>query len=442
MIFRIFIVAAFLGGCWLTPQLSAQPAIDLDLREALQRAGDANFAILIGQESVEARRQQARRSRAGLLPTVDGSVAQSRAMAPNVGNFAADLPNVPERSFNNRFDALLRARLSALDINRIADYRVALFDVEIAEYDLAATIQDILQGIALTYFNHLRNIARLEVLEANIERDRTLLEIAENQLEAGVATPIDVTRAEVQLAQNEIAKLQQETRVVDSALRIKRILNLPLGTDLRISETLYLYADRRFAALLEHARLETVLRDRPEYRRERLTLERNEYARRAAGWERLPSLEIGADWGYASSSITGSMREQWRVQAALSFPLFDGFRIQANRLQAMSAVRQQSLIVEDFEKEVDADLRFASHNLNSRARQIEIARKQVELSERELDLALTRFREGVADNRDVVTAQANLAQANDTLVEAIFQYSLARLEFARTTGDVTRLLDE
>ena len=171
-------------------------------------------------------------------------------------------------------------------------------------------------------------LPRLEVLEANIERDRTLLEIAENQLEAGVATPIDVTRAEVQLAQNEIAKLQQQTRVVDTELRIKRILNLPLNTNLRVTETLDLYADRRFCRPLlrggggtRHASKQSCATARSIVASASPLSAMNSPAAPLVGSASRPS-KSGADWGYVSSSITGSMREQWRVQAALSFPLF------------------------------------------------------------------------------------------------------------------------
>ncbi len=414
----------------------AQQAVELDLAGALSRARDANFAILMERENVESLRQSARRARAELLPQVTASAAQSRAMQPNVGGFTEDLPGIPPRRFTNRFDALLRARLSTLDATRLADYRVARYDQELAAFDLESTVQDILEAIADAFFSHVRNLARLDVIEANIERDRALLELSENQFDAGVATPIDVTRAEVQLSQNELALLQQETVVFESEMRIKRILNIDLGAELRV------IPPPLSEAALDSARvlgLQTVLRKNAEYQRANRTLERNQYARRAISWERLPNLELTGEWGYAARNLTGDMREQWRIQAGVSVPIFEGFRIQANQLQADAAIRRQEFAVASLETELDADLRLARQDLRSRFSQINIARKQLELSERELELARTRFEEGVADNRDVVSAQANLAAAEDGVVEAEYFYNRARLRLARISGDVSRV---
>jgi outer membrane protein TolC len=46
----------------------------------------------------------------------------------------------------------------------------------------------------------------------------------------------------------------------------------------------------------------------------------------------------------------------------------------------------------------------------------------------------------VADNSDVVTAQAALAQASDAEVDTIFRYHLARISLARVLGHVTEEL--
>ncbi len=416
----------------------AQPTLELDLEEALARARDANFAILIEREAVESQRQAARRIRAELFPQITGHAAQSRSMQPNVGGFTQDIEGLRPRAFINRFDALIRARLSTLDPTRIADYRVAQIEVELSTFDLETTVQDILEGIATAFFSHLRNVARLDVIAANIERDLTLLDLAQNQFDAGVATPIDVTRAEVQLAQNELAKLQQETLVFESELLIKRILNINLNTNLIVVSPSFNESELEESRVLG---LQSVLQNSSEYQRATRALDRNRLARRAASWERLPSLEFTAEWGYASSSLTSDMEEQWRIQAGLSIPIFEGFRIQSNKLQADAAIRQQAYIVESVEQDFDADLRLSQQNLHSRFSQIGLARRQLELSQRELELAMTRFEEGVADNRDVVSAQANVAEAEDRLVEAIYFFNLARLEAARISGDVNSLVE-
>jgi outer membrane protein TolC len=422
-----------LGFSLLLPALSgAAPAIALDLAQTLARAQEANFELLIAGETLTSTRQAVQRVRAGLLPSVSLDASQVRSAQPSVGGGAVT------RS-GNRFDALLRARLALLDLNAIADYQIAKYNVEIAEARLDDTVQDVLQLIAVAYFQHLRERARLEVIDASLARDRVLLAVARNQFEGGVATPLDVTRAEVRLAVNELARLQQETVVMESALQFKRTLNLPLAAELALQPVpipaalpLADGSASGFAA---------ALKQRADYRIAIDALERNRYARRATTWERLPSVELSGNWGYAGEMFDETKQEQWRIGIGLSMPLFDGFRIRANQLQADAAVRAQTYAVASIEQQIEAEYLFAVQDLRSRYAQVEVARKTVALNRREFELARNRFEEGVADNADVVTAQARLAEAEGELVNAEFAFHVSKIRFARVRGEVRDILN-
>ena len=88
------------------------------------------------------------------------------------------------------------------------------------------------------------------------------------------------------------------------------------------------------------------------------------------------------------------------------------------------------------------ELRLALQDAGSRNAQIAVAEKSLQLAQEELRLAQQRYRQGVADNREVVEAQNRLAIADDSLVEAVFQYNLSRVELARAKGDVRAVLAE
>jgi outer membrane protein len=418
-----WIIACLAAAGWATANQPG-PHIELSLSRALDRAPDANFDLLIANESVLGAQQATIRSRSQLLPELSLDASQTRARRGFAGG----------SSTNNRFDALLRARLALLNLNNLAAWQVAKFDVAIAEADLENAVQDVYLEIAVAYFGHLRDLDRLTVIDANLARDRVLLTIAENQLDGGVATPLDVTRAEVQLAGNELARLQQETTVMESALRLKRILNLPLGAQLRL-ERLTIPAVNPLDSTAVFG-LDRVLATRADYRLAQRALDRNRVARRAADWERLPDLSLNADFGYAAPTIGDDMERQWGVGISLSVPIFEGFRIRANQLQADSLVRSQEFRLAQLEQRIEADYLLAAQDLRSRFAQVQVARKTVALNEREFTLARTRFEEGVADNADVVGAQARLAQAEGDLVDAEFAYHSSHVRFSRIVGDI------
>ena len=426
---------------------AAGHAMQLSLRDALDRAPEANFQILLAQEGVVSQSEVVRATRSALLPQVRLDASQSRVMSPThvdpfseiIGQDENGNPQFfPSRFFVNRFDAVLRARLSILSTRSLDDYKLSRLSLQATEWQLENATQEILEQIAILYFSHWRNERRMNVIDANLERDRVLLQIATDQKNAGVATALDVTRAEVGLAGNELARLQQETQVMESALTLKQALALPLSTELDL--TAEPYFEEEAVASFSTERFKQLLDRRADYRQKQTELERESLALQAARREHLPSVDLSGEWGYAAKTVSDDMKEQWAIQHGVTVTFFEGFRIDAGKRLAASALRRKQIELDDIESRIEAEYRLRLQQLQSSSRQVKVAQRTRDLSEREFELERIRFEEGVADNSNVAIAQTNLADAEDALVAAEFQYILARINLARAEGDVLQLL--
>jgi outer membrane protein TolC len=107
-----------------------------------------------------------------------------------------------------------------------------------------------------------------------------------------------------------------------------------------------------------------------------------------------------------------------------------------------SALKQKELQLEDLRDQIEADYRLVVQQVESSLRQVEVAQRARRLNLREFELERIRFQEGVADNSDVTASQAKLADSEDALVEAEFQFLLAKIRWARTQGNVLDLLNQ
>jgi outer membrane protein TolC len=407
---------------------AAAPA-SYSLDDALDRVTGTNLALLVSREAVVQAVAQSRLIRAGALPNVSASLQQRRARTVTVTN---DL--LTTSAPTDRYDGLLTGSLPLLDPVRWSALQSARLASDVARADYETAVQAILAAVADGYFTHLRNLRRLEVLDANISRARSLLELAQNQLRAGAATQIDVTRAEAQLAQAEQARLQQETVDVQSELALKRALEIDAAQPIALQNVTLRRIDADTVATDDPARLFGV---RPDYRRAQRAVEQARADLRTARFEPLPTLVLGAQAGYAGSRLDQSgSREQWSAAVGLSMPVFDGLRASADRQIARSRLRAQEARLHDLERQITAELRFAAQDARSRNAQIGVAEKNLRLAHDQLDLAQRRYQQGIADNREVVEAQTQLAVAEDLLVEATYQYQLSRVELARVHGNV------
>lgn len=404
-------------------------------------AEERNLNVELQRQDIRDQAEVVKQRVSALLPSLDGSLRYNRGEQGMTGanaGFGAN-SDISTIRYENSFVGL-QANWTLFNIRQFADWKVAEFNKEIAELRYTENLQRILELTAQGYFTHLRNLARLEVIDANIARDEVLLKLATDQVEAGVATPIDRTRAEVQLANNRIARLQQETVVLQSEMQLKVLLDLELDAPLMLATAPVV--DPTPPQPMATA-VREILDNRPEYITALRELERNQFARKTAGLDRLPRVNAFAEWGYQSEAPFDGMQEEvWTVGATLSVPIIAGYEIDALQTRAGIAVRSQEIILRTIEQDVGSQYLVTRQNLSSRFQQIAIARQTVDLSQEELELARTRFTEGVADNSDVVLAQANLAAAEDQVVEAVYLYQLARVDFARLRGNVRLLLDE
>ena len=413
---------------------AAPEPIALTLADALTAAEQTGLDVLIGRETVAQAVASAVRERSGLLPQVTLDATQRRNRSASVGGALVS------SGVNSWFDAQLNGRLDLLDPERIATYQAATYAIAVARLDQEQLREVVLATVANTYFTHLRNLQRIEVLDANTGRARSLLQLAQNRFNAGIATQIDLTRAEAQLAIDEQARLQQDTVVQASELGFKRLLALDMGRPLQLAA----FNLRRTEPSADPASLEEVaMALRMDLQGARKLLEQNEVEVRAARYGRLPTLAAIGSYGYASTELlNGNETRVWSGSLALSVPVFDSARSRALTNIALSRRRAQELRVQNLHSQIAAEVRLARQDAASRLAQIRVAEKGYRLAEQELALAERRFNQGVADNRELVEAQNRLAAAGDNTVEAVYNYQLSRLELNRVLGRVTAILTE
>jgi len=78
-------------------------------------------------------------------------------------------------------------------------------------------------------------------------------------------------------------------------------------------------------------------------------------------------------------------------------------------------------------------------NLQSARSEVQVANLGVQLAKEEVDQARDRFKAGVANNIEVISAQDSLSRANDNQIAALYRFNQARADFARAVGQWKKL---
>jgi outer membrane protein TolC len=420
----------FPGAAKVTPAPST-----LSLEQAIQLAIQNNLTTLLAHE----RRQEAeglkQESRAGLLPNISGTAYQANitqnlaALGFQPGTFPG-ITNTFIGPFNN-FDARARLVQSIFNLSAIRNYQVGRAGVRVAALQEELAREQVASFTALTYLEVLRSDRSVSAAQANVELARTLLKLAQDQRNAGVATGVDVTRSQVRLAQEEVRLAQAQTSLEQARLNLQRVVGLPLESPLTLTDELR-FTDEPLPAV--NSFVEQAEQNRREVRIAEEQLRLNGLERRAIQAEYLPSLEFVGDYGVSGITPANTDLPTRRAAIQLNVPIFNGGLTQGRVTVATSRERQAELELGSVRGQVEEDVRLALATLRTAVAQVRAADETVQLAQRELEMSQDRFRAGVADNLEVVNAQTALANARDAQVTALAQYNAARLNLAASTG--------
>ncbi len=118
----------------------------------------------------------------------------------------------------------------------------------------------------------------------------------------------------------------------------------------------------------------------------------------------------------------------------MQFNIFDAGKIKSDILQNNAELRNRNNELENLRGQIDLEVRSALLDLNSAREQVDVAQTNLQLATETVKQSRDRFAAGVTNTVEVVQAQQTLADANENLISAQFQYNLAKVSLARSLG--------
>jgi len=235
------------------------------------------------------------------------------------------------------------------------------------------------------------------------------------------------------LANDRQSLLEADNQLKQSMLQLARNLGLNPATPLELAQPL------RYASLKQNSAAELVppaLAARADYlslASQRKALVLQQQASRARFY---PKLSVNGNLGELGRSI-GSMQTTGAIQGQIDFTVFDRDR-EGDAAELAARLRRVDEQMDDMRRGVDEEIREALLTLDSTDRQVGVAAEGQQLAERELRLAQDRFEAGTANNVEVVTAQDQLARAEENYILAVSRHVDAKCALARALGNTQK----
>src|SRR5260370_22553976 len=99
--------------------------------------------------------------------------------------------------------------------------------------------EQVATATGLGYLESMRADRAVLAAQANVALAQALLKLAQDQRDAGIATGVDVTRAETRLAQEQVLLSRTQPDSEPGLLHLQRIVVLPLASSLTLTHPLH-----------------------------------------------------------------------------------------------------------------------------------------------------------------------------------------------------------
>jgi outer membrane protein TolC len=425
----LFMVALGCSPC----VAQTQAPYSLTLQDAIQKALQANLNVLAAEAQVEGDEGARTRSlSAALLPRVSAQ-AYANYQNRDLRAFGISVPGIPFPNvvgpFSN-YDFRIYAQQNVVDLASFRALKASERSLDADRMSEQDARDLIVRAVAGLYLNAQSADAHVQAARSRVTDSTTLLKLARDKHDAGTATGVDVLRAQVHLANDRQAMLEAENEYKQSLLTLARNLGMNPGTEIELAEPL------RFQALTERQPeelLPAALKERADYLAldsQRQSLVAQQSANRARFY---PKLSVNGNIGELGRSI-GGVDTTGLIQGQIDFTIFDRDR-EGEAQQLASRVKRIDDQIADLRRGVDQDIRAALLNLDSAAEQVSVAADGQTLAQRELQLAQDRFQAGTANNVEVITAQDELARAQENYILAVTSHVDSKFALARALGD-------
>ena len=486
----LVVLALSLGSRTATAQvrdsLTAGPALSLD--DALDLARRANPDL---QQIIE-RRRTARAAQlaayGNLLPSADASLGGSYQQGGRQiynGLTLGSNPNTVSSSYSLSLNYMLNA-------GSVIAPRLAAANRDAVEAEITGARETLRSSVAQQYLTTLQSEARARLADTLVAAAQLQVQLARARASVGSATSIDVSRAEVELATQQVAALNAHNQVDVDKLRLFQQMGVPQPANVQLTsqfiitpvaftlDSLLALAQRQNPQVVafrarEHSATLGVRQARSQYTpslsvstgwsgytqrnqdiesaiqsarigtlAEQQQCQADNYARQGAGVPLRNCAAIVFTDAQAAAMRSrndqypwGFTRSPWSIRAALVLPLFDGFGREQRVEQALATRSDARNITRARELQLTADVTAAYLTLTTALKSVALQEQNAARARAELTLVEERYRVGAATFLDVSQARATYERAESDRINAVYDYHKA---FAALEGAVGRPL--
>jgi len=343
-------------------------------------------------------------------------------------------PSTPIRnqSYNN-YTAAVSLQQTLYDFGKTSGRVSAseeFYDASVQDFESAR--ENVIANVQLAYIGFVQAKRLVKVSEETVTQMEEHLKQAKAFYSVGKRPQFDVTTAEVNLANANVASIRARNQMRVSKIQLENAIGFYPTTKYDVRDAFDTLA---FTMSLDSVKM-TAVEFRSELRSAQARYASTRSLASAAWRQHLPTITLNGTWTW--SSFDFPLQSRWVAGATLTVPIFQGFGIssQVEQAEATADVAQASLDMLAESVVLEAEQNYLS--LKEADERIGASAKFVAQAKENLKLAEGRYNSGVGSPIEITDAQINLSNAQITYIQSLSDYNSSLIRLRRAMGIIGR----
>jgi outer membrane protein TolC len=412
--------------------------VTLTLEKSISLALSQNPLYLASQERVDGAQARVRQAASQFFPSLNAVGQDNLDRKVFTLDFPSFIPGGrPQRvaiDFTKNYQFTLALNVPLYTGGRLTSgYRQARYGFLAAGESARQTNQETVFNVKKAFSDYLVAREYVKVTEEALSLAEKTLQNVKNMYEVGMASRLDLLRAEVRVANLKPPVIQARNNVNITELGLKTLLGLDASQPVEVVGDLVF--EPKEVSLEES--LAKALDNRPELSQIDYQKKIAHEMQKIAIASSLPTVAISGNYNYWSNFIKftrGNWESFYSFNLVLSIPIFNGFQAPAQVAEAKAMIREIEQTQKGLTDAIKFEVEAAHLNLNQAKESFLSQEKNIEQAQEGVRVAELNYSEGLATILDVSAAQVALTEARTNRLRAIYEYVIAQAQLEKAMG--------
>ena len=295
-----------------------------------------------------------------------------------------------------------------------------------------ATLQTVFLSAVQGYYQYFSAVSALDAAKETEKSSRESFNAAKARYAAGVATPADKLQAQTALSQAILDRVRGEGNVQVA----RGVLANSMGMDANESLQLIAPAELDVSTTFEadvNALIAEARNQRPDLAAAEAQIKAAEANVKVAESADKPKISVTSNLGLSDTSVSDTARSAG-LGVEISIPIFTGY---ANGYRIRAASEQVGLKQaqrDQLSQQIALNVWQSYQNVMTETQAVRSSQDLLNSATQSEKVALGRYKAGVGNIIDVLTAQSALASARQQHIQAAYSWRIAKATLAQAMG--------